>query len=42
MTGFSQKDSPVDDFSLFVTGIASGAACVLGLLWWAAKRWEKR
>lgn len=39
MTGFPQKESPVDDFTAFVLGIAGGAALALGLGYLALTRY---
>lgn len=42
MTGFPQKESPVDDFTVFVLGIAGGAALVLGIGYAALRRWGRK
>lgn len=42
MTGFPQKESPVDDFTAFVLGIAGGAALALGLGYAALTRYLTR
>lgn len=39
---FPQRHSPVGDRVLTAVGVAAGAALVSGLLWRAARRWERR